>query len=99
MLENARILSETKVTFATELGIFDWPVGVQEPVDSLIAQILEDSSAYSAFSKLGSMEQVVASEWPVVDDRNHAGVIRAKLGLPSNIDKNIEECKELFDEF
>ena len=96
VLENARILSETMVTFATELGIFDWPIGVQESVDLLIAQTLEEASAYSAFSKPDSMEQVRAWEWPVVDDRNHAGVIRAKLGLPSNIDNDVEECNELF---
>jgi hypothetical protein len=45
------------VTFATELGIFDWPV---------------------------------------VDEQNKSGIIRAKLGLPSNIDNDVEECKELF---
>jgi hypothetical protein len=35
-------------------------------------------------------------DWLVVDKQNKSGVIRAKHGLPSDIDNDVEECEELF---
>ena len=95
VLDNARIFSDSLVKFASDLGVYDWPSEVQGLIDPFIAQTLEEGSAYSEFSKFNSFDQLDNWEWPTVDDENYAGVIRAKLGLPSNINNDMGECKEI----
>lgn len=96
VLSNARILSETLLQTVSDLGSYDWPSDVQEPIDGLITQLLDEAAAYTAFSELNSIKEVRDWEWPIVDDENYAGVIRAKLGLPSNVNDETNYCEKIF---
>jgi hypothetical protein len=84
------------VKFASDLGAYDWPSEVQGSIDSLMAQMLDEGSSYSDFSKLNSFDQLDNWKWPTLDDENYAGVIRAKLGIASNVNSDVNECKDMF---
>jgi len=96
VLANAGILSDTFVQVVSDLGSYDWPSEVQEPIDELIVQLLDEGAAYSAFSSLNSIKEVQDWEWPNLDGENHAGLIRAKLGLPSNVNDETNYCEKVF---
>ena len=96
VLENARLFSDSLVKFASELGVYDWPADIQGSIDPFIAQTLAEGSAYSEFSKLNSFDQIDNWEWPTLDGENYAGIIRAKLGIASNVNSDVNECKEIF---
>ena len=96
VMDNARILSDGLVKFASDLGAYDWPSEVQGSIDLLIAQMLAEGSAYSSWSNLNSWDQLEDWKWPKSDEENYAGVIRAKLGIASNVNSDVNNCKEVF---
>jgi len=95
ILINAEKLSEEMLTFASNLGTYSWPEGVQPSVDELIEDVLREAESVAAYSKLSSWQEIVDWEWPARSNRNPAGVIRAKLGLDSNVNDDSSYCSEL----
>jgi len=97
VLDNAGAYADSILEFVSALGTYVWPDNINESVDGLISQLLEEASAVSAFSKLASLDEVRNWKYPKqTDDTNFAGVIRAKLGIPSNVNNDVNECKEIF---
>jgi len=79
------------------LGTYVWPENVQQSIDGLISQMLEEASGKARFSKLSSLDEIRNWRYPKAsDDTNYAGLIRAKLGLPSNVNNDMNYCKENF---
>lgn len=73
------------------LAAYDWPEEVQEDVQSLI----EELSAYASWSRGISESRSFdewADQWGNPPDFVAAAVMRAKLGLESNIGSEVPDC-------
>jgi hypothetical protein len=89
--EMARDAQETWMAALTD---YDWPESVQANIDGLIFVAADWAAKYDAFATSTSGADWPTEEWASNED---ATIIRAKLGLPSNIDGDVEHCKTLFD--
>lgn len=95
VLSNADSLADAYLKMVSELGIYEWPEEVQESVDELITQMLSEAAVYSSYANLGTWQALIDWEWPPAPTTNPAGVIRAKLGLPSNVNNDEAFCDGL----
>jgi len=82
--------------FVSDLGTYEWPTEVQASVDALMSQNLEMAENYLALSKVNSIKEYNNFKFGKIDEENHAGIIRAKLGLPSNVNDDVNYCANIF---
>jgi hypothetical protein len=72
---------------------YEWPASVQENIDGLITTASAEASRFDQYAKSFSIEDWPTSDWPSSED---AAIVRAKLGLPTNIDSDVQHCQEIF---
>ena len=89
-------LANSYILFVGELGAYEWPDGLQTSIDALISQTLEIASENLRISEVKMMKEYQNFSFNVVDETNHAGIIRAKLGLPSNVNNDENFCANIF---
>lgn len=72
---------------------YEWPPGMQEDIDDLVTELASDAGDYDELVRADTFDQYLVVEF---GDRSAATVVRAKLALPSNIDSDVEHCREYF---
>ena len=88
LLPIALQLMQEEVTFMEKLTSYDWPASVQPQVDAVIAEAAEVAYVNETAAKATDF-----ATWAnaVVLERDAAAVLRAALGLPTNIGVDVED--------
>jgi hypothetical protein len=86
--------SLSAVRFLEGLTSVTWPPEVQPNIDELITQLAEEAQATDAASAAANVGELSAARlrWSEAAATNPASVIRAKLGLPTNVGDELEYC-------
>jgi hypothetical protein len=88
--------SQALVTWVNDLVAYDWPDDVQPSVDALMADATQQATNFEQLGKALSFNNYFeisdSQQWP---QSNNAAVVRAKLGLPSNINDDTNYCESL----
>ena len=72
-----------------KLTVYDWPASVQPEVDAAIAEAAEVANVSQTAAKATEFSIWANVVWP---ERKAAAVLRAALGLPTNIGVDVEDC-------
>jgi hypothetical protein len=90
-----RAYAESTVRFYEGLVAIKWPVSIQPAVDALVADLTADASYYESMSKAESVDTFnqLSDHPPDETNANSAGVVRAKLGLGSNVTDTTNYCQ------
>ena len=96
MLSLREDLADSYILFAGDLGSYEWPAGMQASIDGLISRELELASENLRLSEVNSAKEYQNFRFDIEDETNHAGIIRAKLGLPSNVNNDENFCAKIF---
>lgn len=83
-----RAYSEALTEFAAALINADWPAEVIDDINTLVAEVTQDAAGAYAVSEARN-----TAEWSQAMDRfsggSTAGIVRARLGLPTNLGLDI----------
>lgn len=79
------------VAFYEGLLAEEWPPEVQSDIDALVGELTAVASEAQRLSEVDSLEQYLAFEF-VPLSTNSAAIVRAKLGLPSNVTDEADYC-------
>jgi hypothetical protein len=83
---------DAALTFMNEIAVYEWPADVQSNIDALVAEMAQGAGEWDQYAKSLSTD-----DWPTeFTDRNAATIVRAKLGIPSNINSQVNNCEEFF---
>jgi hypothetical protein len=86
-------LRDIRTDWMSSLGDYDWPEDVQPSIDDLFSELSLEASNYNFYADTPDYSDfrdlTEEIEWP---DWSAAAVIRAKLGLPSNIGDDTDYC-------
>jgi len=83
--------SEADIAFLEALATYEWPAIVQEDVEALIEEVSASASWALAVSESQSFDEW-ANLWSNPPEAVAAAVVRAKLGLESNIGSDVVDC-------
>ena len=83
--------SEADIAFMEALAAYEWPENVQEDVNSLIQELSAAASWALDVSESQSFDDWLAL-WGNPPESVSAAVVRAKLGLESNIGSEVVDC-------
>jgi hypothetical protein len=86
-------LADGELTFLSALVNYDWPDDVQPDIDNLVNELSATANWHGQLASAGSFDAFVGS--PPAPQGSAATVVRAKLGLPSNVNSTVEECANL----
>lgn len=75
-------VAEANRTFAVELGKVSWPSEARESVGQLIDELHADQLAWEGVGKAKTLSDLLEPEYPLTEDGDAAGLVRAHLGLP-----------------
>jgi hypothetical protein len=93
LLPSIRAYSDAVIGFYEGLAAAEWPENVQADVDTLVAQLAtEAAQARAAADAETHAVYVVLEDELWSPDENAAGVVRAKLGLESNVTEETDYC-------
>ena len=95
MMPTWEMKRDAELTWMQALIDYEWPSEVQPAIDDVIAQAAGQAAAYEALTTMG-FHQWVTYVWPTTTE-NPAAVARAILGLPSNINTDVNACREIAD--
>jgi hypothetical protein len=86
-------LAEADIAFVEALVAYDWPESVDDDIDGLVQQVSAEAALAQDISEVASFVSFAAilSE-PQEDQANFAAIVRAKLGLATNIGATAEAC-------
>ena len=95
MLPGYEMKRDAELAFMNALIDYEWPEDVQDNIDGLTAQASVYASNYEALARTVDFNAWLNLDldWP---DNGDAAVVRAKLGLPSNINSDVEHCQQIF---
>lgn len=88
-------VSDAYVTFYEGLAQATWPANVQPAIDDLIEQVTTEASMYRSLAEATTGPAFTETYNAIVDSAtssNPAAVVRAKLGLESNVNGEPETC-------
>lgn len=88
--------STASVTFLQGLAAYTWPTSVQPQIDALLAEMSADASFYQTVADAKTYDQFAASTNKDRVPSVAAAAVRAKLGIPSNINSDVDECAKVF---
>jgi hypothetical protein len=80
------------VTFYEGLVAADWPEDVQPAIDDLVAETSADARKIESIANAVDDASFYAAMNQSIGEENNAGVVRARLGLPSNIGDEPDAC-------
>lgn len=86
-------MAQEELAFMNGLLGFAWQEDLQPDVDKLVAEVAADAGWFDGLSKVTSFEAFAA--YPMMPDSTAATVLRAKLGLESNVGSTTDFCSEL----
>jgi hypothetical protein len=75
--------------FADEVGKVPWPAEAQESISLLIDETRADQLAWQELSEVETEDDLFDPKYPLTQDGEAAGLVRAHLGLPP-----VEEIEE-----
>ena len=82
--------ADDSIRFVEALVAYPWPEAVQADIDALVNEVSAQAAAFQAFASATTFDTFVST--PAAPPPNAASVVRAKLGLPSNINTSIDAC-------
>ena len=87
-----REYAEAMIAFYEGLTAAQWPEDVQPAVDDLVAELTVIAAQTYAAAEAPDLDAYIAADAAIVDQGNSAGVVRAKLGLQSNVTDENDYC-------
>ena len=88
--------STASVTFLQGLAAYSWPTSVQPQIDALLAEMSATASWQQTFADAKTFDQFIAAGRQEDPPFVAAAAVRAKLGIPSNINSDVDECAKVF---
>lgn|GEM_PF-3123746 len=89
-----KTLADDTVTFVEKLVSYDWPDEVQSDVDALVTELVQWAGWYAGLGAATSFDSWNAAiEAQIPAETGAATIVRAKLGLPSNINNDENFCE------
>lgn len=82
--------AKSLVTFYEGLADAEWPEDAQTSIDDLIAETSDEAAKARTLADAETFDEYLSA--PESSDSNAAGVVRAKLGLDSNLDSPVTAC-------
>ena len=98
LLPAYQAMATADVAFLEGLGRNAWPALVQPQIDGVMAELSKNAALEQSLADAKSYEEFLAirdapANQPSVD--NPAAAVRAKLGIASNVNNSVDECKKL----
>ena len=85
--------ADTQLAFMNALLGYTWPEAVQADIDALVAETAAEANTTAAWASIATFDQFIGrAQYP---ERSAATLVRAKLGLPSNVENDENYCQEL----
>jgi len=95
LLPAFRAHADALALFVEALVGYEWPLEVQPDIYALAAESSGRAGWYSSVADSPTYDSFIAAQPPPA--RSAATVVRAKLGIPSNINSDVNWCDELSD--
>jgi hypothetical protein len=92
LLPRFRDAAEAKIRFYQAIIATEWPADVQADMDALVAESTTEAAYFQRISESTSTDDMLLAMNNAPENRNTAGVVRAKLGLESNVVDDTDFC-------